>query len=146
MREVVPESRTYSFYGYARLGDFLEPRLLLRLAAFLNPKSVWLAEGSPDFFRKALEAVDSSIRILHTPDSIPKAELVVAAYDDVISGFLRESVAAAGHAMLLFCNPLEADRVADFVCEAMPGGVALCGREYIICVSRDTGPLHRYAI
>lgn len=133
-----------AYYGYADIDHALsgphigrlrrEARMLLRLAAMLNPESIFLQNGAHPAYQAAVRALGTRTRIIRTPKRAIDCDLICSLGDFIPLDTLKQALALSGHGVALRDAP---EGWADRLFEALPQGVMFTGPRNVLVINRD---------
>lgn len=133
-----------AYYGYADIDHALsgphigrlrrEARMLLRLAAMLNPESIFLQNGAHPAYQAAVRALGTRTRIIRTSKQAATCDMICSLGDFIPLDTLKQALSAPGHCVAIRDVP---DGWADRLFEALPQGVMFSGPHNVLVINRD---------
>lgn len=133
-----------AYYGYADIDHALsgphigrlrrEARMLLRLAAMLNPASIFLQNGAHPAYQAAVRALGTHTRIIRTPRQAATCDMICSLGDFIPLDTLGQALSTPGHCVALRDVP---DGWADRLFDALPQGVMFSGPHNVLLINRD---------
>lgn len=133
-----------AYYGYADIDNALsgphigrlrrEARMLLRLAAMLNPASIFMQNGAHPAYQAAVRALGTRTRIIRTPKQAASCDMICSLGDFIPLDMLKQALSAPGHCVAVRDIP---DGWADQLFEALPQGIMFSGPNNILVINRD---------
>lgn len=133
-----------AYYGYADIDNALsgphigrlrrEARMLLRLAAMLNPASIFLQNGAHPAYQAAVRALGTRTRIIRTPKQAASCDMICSLGDFIPLDTLKQALSAPGHCVAIRDVP---DGWAPLLFEALPQGVMFSGPHNVLLINRD---------
>lgn len=134
----------YSWYGYydidAALGNAVLPRvrrnarMLLRLAAFLQPRTVFLPSHSHAAFHAALEAADSRMKVERHSNRAAECRMICTTGDYIPLATLKRHLERPGHIVALRDAP---EGWAGQLFDGMKEGLMLRGARNVLLIARE---------
>lgn len=157
--------KEYAFYGDAEIRRLCrrrhlpshlgkEARILLRLAVFLDIRSVWISRKAPEVIAAALKGANSRMRFEHNPSRLTDCDLLLVNGSDKLSAkssdksseklsakALAEFIALPGKTLLIKDCPAD---LRELLYESMPEGIMLEGKSSTLLFSRPQTQKLRY--
>lgn len=142
-----------SYYGYADIDHALsgphigrlrrEARMLLRLAAMLNPESIFLQNGAHPAYQAAVRALGTRTGIIRTPKQAASCDMICSLGDFIPLDTLKQALSLSGHCVAIRDVP---DGWADRLFETLPQGVMFTGPRNVLVINRDSMQKINYPI
>ena len=134
-----------TYYGYRDIDQALdenastrirsEARMLLRLAVFLRPKSVFLSHGAHPAYHSAVKAAGSAITIERRPHRAASCDLICFRADALPLEEMTAYLADGEHALAVVDIP---DGWVRSIADSMPEGLVIHSlRNALFIVRRD---------
>lgn len=108
--------------------------MLLRLAAMLNPESIFLQNGANPVYQAAVRALGSRTKIVSTPRLAADCDMICSAGDFISLDTLKQALSVPGRCIVLRDAPAG---WADKLFDTMPQGIMFSGPHNILVINRD---------